>query len=56
VVVLKLDLALFTVHPTIRVVLLGTHHSRDSVGPSMGSFLPAIGTVGLQRPRWERSY
>ena len=42
VVVLKLDLALFTVYPTIRVVLLGTHHSRDSVGPSMGSFLPAM--------------
>ncbi|MFY9992311.1 MAG: hypothetical protein WAL40_14985 [Rhodoplanes sp.] len=42
VVVLKLDLALFTVYPTIRVVLLGTHHSRDSVGPAMGSFLPAM--------------
>ena len=22
--------------------LLGTHHSRDTVGPSMGSFMPAI--------------
>jgi hypothetical protein len=42
VVVLKLDLALFTVYPTIGVVLLGTHHSRDTVGPSMGSFLPAM--------------
>jgi hypothetical protein len=42
VVVLKLDLALFTVYPTIGVVLLGTHHSRDMVGPSMGSFLPAM--------------
>ena len=42
VVAVKLDLALFTVYPTIRVVLLGTHHSRDSVGPSMGSFLPAM--------------
>jgi len=38
----KFDLALFTVYPSIRVVLLGTHHSRDSVGPSMGSFLPAM--------------
>lgn len=42
VVVLKMDLALFTVYPTIGVILLGTHHSRDNVGPSMGSFLPAI--------------
>ena len=42
VVVLKLDLALFTVYPTIGVVLLGTHHSRDHVGPTMGSFMPAM--------------
>ncbi len=42
VVALKFDLALFTVYPSIRVALLGTHHSRDSVGPSMGSFLPAM--------------
>ena len=42
VIALKLDLALFTVYPTIGVVLLGTHHSRDPVGPSMGSFLPAM--------------
>ena len=42
VVVLKFDLAMFTVYPTIGVVLLGTHHSRDSVGPSLGSFLPAM--------------
>lgn len=41
VVAVKLDLALFTVYRSIRVVLLGTHHSRDSVGPSMGSFMPA---------------
>ena len=41
-IALKLDLALFTVYPTIGVVLLGTHHSRDTVGPSMGSFLPAM--------------
>ena len=33
VVAVKLDLALFTVYPSISVVLLGTHHSRDSVGP-----------------------
>jgi hypothetical protein len=42
VVVLKLDFALFTVYPTIGVVLWGTHHSRDTVAPSMGSFLPAM--------------
>jgi hypothetical protein len=42
VIALKFDLALFTVYPSIGVVLLGTHHSRDTVGPSMGSFLPAM--------------
>jgi hypothetical protein len=30
VVALKLDLALFTVYPSIGVVLLGTHHARES--------------------------
>jgi hypothetical protein len=42
VIALKLDLALFTVYPTLGIVLMGTHHSRDTVGPSMGSFLPAM--------------
>jgi len=42
VIALKLDLALFTVYPTIGVVLLGTHHSGDITAPSMGSFLPAM--------------
>ena len=42
VVVLKLDLALFTVYPTLGIVLLGTHHSRDVVGPSMGFVAPAM--------------
>ena len=56
VIALKLDLALFTVYPTMGVVLLGTHHSRDIVAPSMGSFLPrCIGTAGPPRPRSERS-
>ena len=36
VVALKLDLALFTVYPSLGVVLLGTHHSRDVVAPSLG--------------------
>ena len=38
VVALKLDLALFTVYPSIGVVLLGTHHSRDHVGPRWIAF------------------
>ena len=42
VIVLRLDLALFTVYPTLGVVILGTHHSRDHVAPAMGSFLPAM--------------
>jgi len=46
VIALKLDLALFTVYPTLGVVLLGTHNSRDTVGPSMGSFLPAMHWYG----------
>ena len=41
-IALKLDLALFTVYPSMGVVLLGTHHSRDTVGPSMGGFLPSM--------------
>jgi hypothetical protein len=44
VIALKLDLALFTVYPTAGVVLLGTHHSRDTVGSSMG---PAMYWYGL---------
>ena len=36
VIALKLDLALFTVYPTMGVVLLGTHHSRDTVAPVDG--------------------
>ena len=46
VIAFKLDLALFTVYPTMGVVLLGTHHSRDTVGPAMGSFLPATHWYG----------
>src|SRR5262245_30982656 len=50
VVVLKLDLALFTVYPTIGVVLLGTHHSRDITAPSLGSFLPSMYWYGWTAP------
>ena len=42
VIALKLDLALFTVYPSIGVVLLGTHHSRDHVAPSMAYLAPAM--------------
>ena len=42
VVALKLDLALFTVYPSLGVVLLGTHHARDVVAPSMGFLAPAM--------------
>jgi amino acid permease len=42
VVALKLDLALFTVYPSLGVVLLGTHHSRDVADPSMGFLAPAM--------------
>jgi len=42
VVALKLDLALFTVYPSLGVVLLGTHHSRDVADPALGFAVPAI--------------
>jgi hypothetical protein len=35
VIALKFNLALFTVYPTVGVVLLGAHHSSHTVGPSM---------------------
>ena len=41
-VALRLDLALFTVYPSLGVVLLGTHHSRDVAGPSMAFLAPAM--------------
>ena len=42
VVALKLDLALFTVYPSLGLVLLGTHHSRDAVDPALGFLAPAM--------------
>lgn len=42
VVALKLDVALFTVYPSLGVILPGTHHSRDAVGPSMAFIAPAM--------------
>ena len=42
VVALKLDLALFTVYPSLGVVILGTHHSRDAVDPALAFLAPAM--------------
>ena len=42
VAALKLDAALFTVYPSLGVVLLGTHHARDITGPSMSFLAPAM--------------
>jgi hypothetical protein len=42
VVAVKLDLALFTVYPSLGVVLLGTHHSRDVVAPALAFVAPAM--------------
>jgi amino acid permease len=42
VAALKLDLALFTVYPSLGIALLGTHHSRDTVDPAMGFLAPAM--------------
>jgi hypothetical protein len=42
VVALKWDLALFTVYPSLGVVLPGTHHSRDTVDPAMRFLAPAM--------------
>jgi hypothetical protein len=41
-VVIKLDLALFTVYPSLGVVLLGTHRSRDVVDPALGFLAPTM--------------
>src|SRR6202008_5023810 len=41
-IALKLDLALFTVYPSLGIVLLGTQHSRDIVDPAMGFLAPAM--------------
>ena len=41
-IALKGDLALFTVYPSLRIVLLGTQHSRDVAAPSMAFLAPAM--------------
>src|SRR5439155_22637807 len=42
VVALVKDVALFTVFPSLGIVLAGTHHSRDVADPAMGFLAPAI--------------
>ena len=42
VAALKLDLALFTVYPSLGIVLMGTHHSRDVVAPSLAFVAPTM--------------
>ena len=42
VIALKFDLALFTVYPSLGIVLAGTHHSKDTVDPAMGFLAPAM--------------
>src|SRR5438874_12478980 len=42
VVALAKDMALFTVFPSLGIVLAGTHHSRDVADPAMGFLAPAI--------------
>jgi hypothetical protein len=42
VVALAKDRALFTVFPSLGVVLAGTHRSRDLADPAMGFLAPAI--------------
>ena len=42
VVALAQDLALFTVYPSLGVVLLGTRHARDVADPSLGFAAPAM--------------
>src|SRR4029077_10678319 len=46
VVALKLDLALFTVYPSLGVVLLGTRYSRDTVAPALAFIPPAMDWYG----------
>jgi hypothetical protein len=42
VAALKFDLALFTVYPSLGLVVLGTHRARDTVDPAMAFLAPAM--------------
>jgi hypothetical protein len=55
VIALFRDLALFTVYPSLGVVLWGTHHSRDVADPALSFWRrKCTGTAGPQRRRSER--
>src|SRR5258707_14419189 len=72
VVALAKDLALFTVFPSLGIVLAGTHHTRDVADPAMGFLAPAIywygwtataalgalifGLVAALLSRWTRTF
>jgi amino acid permease len=42
VIALAKYLALFTVFPSLSIVLVGTHHTRDIADPAMGFLAPAM--------------
>jgi len=42
VIALKWDVALFTVYPSLGIVVLGTHHSRDVADPALSFIAPAM--------------
>ncbi len=42
VIALKLDLALFTVYPSLGLILPGTHHSRDVGSPALAFLAPEM--------------
>ncbi|MFZ0352657.1 MAG: hypothetical protein WB540_01040 [Pseudolabrys sp.] len=42
VIAVAKDLALFTVFPSLGIVLVGTHHTRDVTDPAMGFLVPAM--------------
>src|SRR5215510_5333681 len=54
VIVLVRDLALFTVYPSLGIVLLGTHHSADIVSPSIAFAIPAMYWYGCTEKRRSR--
>lgn len=41
-IALKWDLALLTVYPSLGIVMLGTHHSRDVADPALSFIAPAM--------------
>lgn len=42
VIAIYRDLALFTVFPSLGIVLAGTHHTKDIADPAMGFLAPAM--------------